>query len=470
MKRKVAIIDNGVDQAKLRQKVKEFICIDKEGKWHEDICTRELNVDSHGTKCALILESLECECILYSIKVLDDEGIGTILQWERALKWCYENEIFIVNLSLGTTCFSDRIRIQKIINYYVNKGMIIVAALSNDGYRTYPAAFSNVIGVRAGKQLQPVQRHYRLAGAELYAPIQSDIVMNNGNSFAAPYVTALIIEFFKKNRKNSSICEIRQYLYHLCEKDKKERMILEPDWISNAWIKGIEKKSQADYYFQWNAKQKDSDIMEADTIIINTAQELKRYLYMDKHILYLGDEDVERENIRNVFFWSSNEKREEILKTTSRKGEIEIPIYLFIIDPEDDLLWWMQKLKERFSMHGYNLFTGTTVKESILYDLEYIPFEMLKNDRIEKSKDYLYWKTYYIQADAILIGVNETKEIEKFEDTVDVTILCRNLNGIFNLEIFFEGKIVNRFCMTDQYQELVRLYEAMKSVFTEGIG
>lgn len=43
---------------------------------------------------------------------------------------------------------------QKLINECVYSGLIIVAALSNAGYVTYPAGFTNVIAVRKSDVLK----------------------------------------------------------------------------------------------------------------------------------------------------------------------------------------------------------------------------------------------------------------------------------------------------------------------------
>lgn len=59
----------------------------------------------HGTICAMIIENNFSECMLSSVKILNDDGIGKVDKLKIALDWCYQNNIFLVNLSLGVTHF-----------------------------------------------------------------------------------------------------------------------------------------------------------------------------------------------------------------------------------------------------------------------------------------------------------------------------------------------------------------------------
>ena len=60
-----------------------------------------------------------------------------IINLYDALDWCLKNNIFLVNLSFGTTHFKDFSEIQKTVNYFTNKGMLLICATSNDNLTTY---------------------------------------------------------------------------------------------------------------------------------------------------------------------------------------------------------------------------------------------------------------------------------------------------------------------------------------------
>lgn len=91
------------------------------------------------------------EAVFSSISVLDNNGKGILDKIRLALEWCYQNNVRLVNLSLEITHFQDKVTIRGAINYYANKGMLIVAASANSDYMTYPVSFSDFIGVVAGE-------------------------------------------------------------------------------------------------------------------------------------------------------------------------------------------------------------------------------------------------------------------------------------------------------------------------------
>jgi len=60
-------------------------------------------------------------------------------------------EIDIVNLSIGFTDRNYAVELNHAIRKLLKRGIKIVAAYSNSGEETYPAAFDNVIGCRAAQ-------------------------------------------------------------------------------------------------------------------------------------------------------------------------------------------------------------------------------------------------------------------------------------------------------------------------------
>lgn len=110
---------------------------------------------SHGSSCAKVIEAnIEKSYELSSITILDSYGKGEVGSLLLALEWCKNNAVDIINLSLGSTYFKDRRLLQEIINECAYSGLIIVAALSNSGFATYPAGFTNVIAVRKSDVLK----------------------------------------------------------------------------------------------------------------------------------------------------------------------------------------------------------------------------------------------------------------------------------------------------------------------------
>ena len=129
---RIAIIDNGINETVLNRKIEKSLVIDENG-----ICIAgKNNINQqfqHGTTCAMILQKYCTDCHLISIRILDENGIGAIKSIYPALKWCYENHVSLINLSLGTVDFREYTKLRYLINEYTSKGIIIVAAITNSG-------------------------------------------------------------------------------------------------------------------------------------------------------------------------------------------------------------------------------------------------------------------------------------------------------------------------------------------------
>ena len=138
----IVIIDDGINENEINYKIESFN-VNEEDK--------ELKTDyiSHGTYCCKIIEKyLKVDVQLSSIKILDNVGKGDAENLIKALEIAESKKADIINLSLGSITFKDRDKILPTINRLANKGVIIVCAVHNKNYYTYPASFSNVISKR----------------------------------------------------------------------------------------------------------------------------------------------------------------------------------------------------------------------------------------------------------------------------------------------------------------------------------
>lgn len=206
----IAVIDNGVSQDLILNKTvtkSVSFCDKKEDK---------NGLFLHGTIVSLIIVKYLKECNIISIRILDNNGTGSIGYLEDAFKWCVSNGVYIVNLSFGTTCFQDKKKIQRCINYYANKGLCIIAAAANNGFVTYPASFSNVIGVVNYESANDALFNWRHLGIDVWSKSNHSILIQNkrietpaGNSYAAPYITALIGSIISGQEKYN-VCEVKK--------------------------------------------------------------------------------------------------------------------------------------------------------------------------------------------------------------------------------------------------------------------
>ncbi|WP_172195049.1 S8 family serine peptidase [Saccharibacillus qingshengii] len=92
---------------------------------------------------------------LYGVKVLDSGGTGTLQDVLEGLDWAIQNDMNIINLSLGTP--DDSKALHDMVDKAYNKGIVVVASAGNSGTASninedtvnYPAKYESVISVAA---------------------------------------------------------------------------------------------------------------------------------------------------------------------------------------------------------------------------------------------------------------------------------------------------------------------------------
>lgn len=202
---KVAIIDDGVNNGIFQE------CITKmsfrvSSRYEVKRCRNSYRKDiNHGTICAgIISKDSKSKIELISIKVKNQSN-GELAKLIVAIEYCIQNKIQIVNISLGSTCAVDEEPLRKVIQKASDKGLIIVAALSNDNHITYPASLENTIGVRHTDKVYAGIYYYKLnkKGKNIFGLNSSgNLQFNNNkiflipqcNSFATAMLTKQIIQ------------------------------------------------------------------------------------------------------------------------------------------------------------------------------------------------------------------------------------------------------------------------------------
>ncbi|MBE3589049.1 MAG: S8 family peptidase [Thermoanaerobacteraceae bacterium] len=139
---------------------------------------------------------------LYVVKVLDYRGEGYFADIIRALQWCLNQGIQIVNISFGSDQPSQALH--QSIRQVTAAGMIVVAAAGNDGtYQSvdYPAVYPEVVAVGA------TDEHNRLAPYSSRGPQLKMVAPGNhilstgtggffqrmsGTSMATPHVSGAL--------------------------------------------------------------------------------------------------------------------------------------------------------------------------------------------------------------------------------------------------------------------------------------
>jgi len=118
----------------------------------------------------------------------------------RALDWMQQSGVSVVNISLAGPYNK---LLDSAIQKATSKGMMIIAAVGNDGPQAnpqYPAAFDNVIAVTAIDSAREVYADavrgdhvdFSAPGVDVFVTYGADGKYLSGTSVAAPFVTALV--------------------------------------------------------------------------------------------------------------------------------------------------------------------------------------------------------------------------------------------------------------------------------------
>ncbi|MFW0905724.1 S8 family serine peptidase [Clostridium perfringens] len=212
---RIVVIDSGIDSNSL-DCVKESISLDfdEDNRIIESLDDKVNN--EHGTIISLIINSVFKEIELISIKILDENLLSNIDLLIYSLEKALSYNPDIIHMSLGTKKWRYKYKLRKLINNILNRNIVVVSAVSNDGKTSYPAYFKNVIGVKqkTDREKRPIyyMKNFYYAKGEVsksvYKNANKYLV---GNSFAAAYITGYVAKvLYYKNFKN--IDQINKYL------------------------------------------------------------------------------------------------------------------------------------------------------------------------------------------------------------------------------------------------------------------
>lgn len=404
---------------------------------------------THGAVCTLVLNKYLRTASVVNVRLLNNHGIGYIDKLDDSLKQCSDKNIAVINMSFGSVHFLDKASIRKTINHYANKGIIIVAATSNDGYTTYPASLSNVIGVAAGDRFGIDQDMQLQKGIDFIAPSDHAITiegasfyLGKSNSYAAPYVTAMVGNLIAENGRMTTD-EIRMSLA-----PEGTTFIYSPDWIVNAWVSPEYRRIDEEFYFNVDERDLQRCMDDIDTLVLCTHSEMERYGNLDKHIVYLGSDDKRLTNNRN-HFWNAEMRREQIMLSIEKDGIIDVPIICFVFNRESEIIRFLCEIRRLFADDGYNAFTGCGHVDSPLYDLEYLPNNIVLK---EKMEDFIYWQTSFQQSDLILIGSVLGNEGILGGVDPDMLVSFNQMDDCIRVEISIDGQmsIENEYLSTEK--------------------
>ncbi|MDH7479613.1 MAG: S8 family peptidase, partial [Syntrophomonadaceae bacterium] len=145
---------------------------------------------------------------LYSVKVFDSNGEGSLSDIILGLQWCIANDIKIVNMSFGSSEENNSFR--QVFANAERAGIIMVAAAGNDRTQhkmQYPALYDETIAVSALSQMGMIASFSSYGDkVDVIAPGENikstwkdgSYKEESGTSMATPFVTGAIAQMINK--------------------------------------------------------------------------------------------------------------------------------------------------------------------------------------------------------------------------------------------------------------------------------
>jgi len=229
----VAILDTGIDENH------EDLPKLSGGKNTIDETDWGSDGSGHGTHVAGTVAALDNEVgvvgvgpeiVLYAVKVLSDGGSGTIDSLVAGIEWAVENDILILNMSLGADTHYQTL--QDATDAAYEAGHLIVSSAGNSGNPpgrgdnvSYPAAYDSVIAVAASTDNDRRSSFSSTGPAvELIAPGSSILSTLPGNSYgtysgtsmASPHAAGAVALVWAANTGLTNV-ELRTILQETAE-------------------------------------------------------------------------------------------------------------------------------------------------------------------------------------------------------------------------------------------------------------
>lgn len=216
----VAVIDTGImDHNSLKGKIT-----------HIDLINDDSEISAaHGTSVASLIagdskliKGISPEVNLLDIRALNNEGQGDVFTIAQAIVTATDSGAQVINLSLGS--FSDSAVLKNAVQYAQNSGVVLVAAVGNDGQGqvSFPARYPGVIGVGAvdanenylGFSNRGEQVDVMAPGMEVFAAgTDNSATLFTGTSASSPIVAATLAYQISQN-PDMSTDEIINQLYN----------------------------------------------------------------------------------------------------------------------------------------------------------------------------------------------------------------------------------------------------------------
>lgn len=203
-------------------------------KWKGDF-EHSTNLYPHGTAvCGIISANVPENVEIYCFDIFETVQQKMLDKLISALEYINKNvECDIINISLGVR--SPNVKLEKICGKINEKGITIVAAFDNAGAISYPAAYPFVIGVDTSPRCTHADDFVYVKNSPITIRGKGNVqrvpwidplyTINQGTSFAAPYITAYIAKSYLLGVKPTEILnhleKYAKYVYNFAPEKNK---------------------------------------------------------------------------------------------------------------------------------------------------------------------------------------------------------------------------------------------------------
>ena len=209
---KVAVIDSGVDpKHPAVGHVEGGVILEYDADVEGEVRITEGDADDlfgHGTACAGIIRKAAPDCELYSVRVLGERLTGKGVVFAAGLRWCVENNMKVLNMSLSTGKRDFFGMLHELADQAYFHHIMLVSAINNVIAPSYPSEYSSVFSVACHEGKDPFRFDYNpRPPVEFGAPgidvdvawMRGSTIKATGNSFAAPHITGIIAKILGKH-------------------------------------------------------------------------------------------------------------------------------------------------------------------------------------------------------------------------------------------------------------------------------
>jgi subtilisin family serine protease len=168
----------------------------------------------HGTAVAALIHHRAPRAELFAVKVFQDALVTDLVTLLSAIDWCLDNEMDLINLSLGTTNQDHGPAFETAIARVQAGGRVIISAAEMQNLPALPGSLRGVVGVLADSTKQAGEigievRHEKTSFTASPYPREIPGVPRERNlhgiSFAVAHITATLAQLWNPaSRDNNS--------------------------------------------------------------------------------------------------------------------------------------------------------------------------------------------------------------------------------------------------------------------------